>query len=67
MTGLTHIWSDDVKNDGDLDGGSRVLGDGSVTLAVDLMFESADLNLKVPDLRSGEIRLTLTHAATAVL
>jgi len=28
--------------------------------AVDLMLEAADLNLKVPDLRSGEIRLTLT-------
>jgi len=28
--------------------------------AVDLMLEVADLNLKVPHLRSGEIRLTLT-------
>jgi len=27
---------------------------------VDLMLEVADLNLMVPDLRSGEIRLTLT-------
>jgi len=29
---------------------------------VDLMLEVADLNLNVPDLRSAEIRLTLTPA-----
>jgi len=33
---------------------------GLLHYVVDLMLEVADLNLKVPDLRSGEIRLALT-------
>jgi len=33
---------------------------------VDLMLEVADLNLNVPDLRSAEIRLTLTPDYTVI-